>query len=370
MQFAVQDFEFLGHRLSASGCSPLVKHSAAISAFPQPTDKPGLQRFLDMINFYRKFLRGAARVLAPLTDALKGPGKTILWTPFMDSTFIKAKQLLSSVPEFVHPLCNAPISLAVDASDSHIGAVLQQQLLDKSWSLLAFFSKKLSDAEKKYSAYDRELLAAYASIRHFGFMLEGREFTIFTDHKPLTHALFRSSPPWSARQQRHLAYLAEFTSSIVHVPDKENVVPDALSRPDLTGKVPNNPALFLATSRIISSSPDLSSSNPAWSIPEEMKLNPSLSVIVHPMKTGDIFCDISTSSLCPLVPLQLRCQLFNQLHNVSHPGVRASRRIIWKICLAWNVQRCRSVGKIMYFLSKISSSFYSSSNPEIFSCSH
>ncbi len=167
-EFAVQDIEFLGHRLSASGCSPLVKHSATISAFPQPTDKPGLQRFLGMINFYRKFLRGAARVLAPLTDALKGPGKTILWPPLMDSAFIKAKQLLSSVPELVYPQCNAPITLAVDASDSHIRAVLQQQLLNKSWSSL------------------------------FRFMLEGREFTIFTDHKPLTHALFRSSPLWSA----------------------------------------------------------------------------------------------------------------------------------------------------------------------------
>ena len=62
-------------------------------------------------------------------------------------------------------------------------------------------------------------------------MLEGREFTIFNDHKPLTHALFRTSPPWSAHQQRHLAYLAEFTSSVVHIPGKENVVADALSCP-------------------------------------------------------------------------------------------------------------------------------------------
>ena len=208
-----------------------MKHSTAISAFPQPSDKPSLQRFLGMVNFYRKFLRSAAQVLAPLTDALKGPGKTISWTPLMNSAFNRAKQLLSAVPELVHPQSNAAISLSVDASDSHIGAVLQQQLRDKSWSPLAFFSKKLSDAEKKYSAFDRELLAAFSSVCHFRFMLEGREFTIFTDHKPLTHALFRMSPPWSARQQRHLAYLAEFTSSIVHVPGKENVVADALSRP-------------------------------------------------------------------------------------------------------------------------------------------
>ncbi len=133
-----------------------------------------------MVNFYRKFLRSAAQVLAPLTDALKGPGKTISWSPVMNSAFNRAKLLLSAVPELVHPQPNAAISLSVDASDTHIGSVLQQQLRDKSWAPLAFFSKKLSETEKRYSAFDRELLAAFASVRHFRFMLEGREFKIFT----------------------------------------------------------------------------------------------------------------------------------------------------------------------------------------------
>ena len=56
---------------------------------------------------------------------------------------------------------------------------------------MVFYSKKLSGPETKYSALDREPLAAYSSLRHFRFMLEGRDFIIFTDHKPLTHALFR-----------------------------------------------------------------------------------------------------------------------------------------------------------------------------------
>ena len=62
-------------------------------------------------------------------------------------------------------------------------------------------------------------------------MLEGRNFTLFTDHKPLTHTLFRSSPPCSARQQPHLAYISKFTSDIVHVPGTEKTVADTLSRP-------------------------------------------------------------------------------------------------------------------------------------------
>ena len=235
------EIEFLGHVLSARGCSPLVKHTAAISDFPVPDDKPALQRFLGMVNFYRKFLRGAARILAPLTDALKGPGKSLTWTPILEAAFHHAKDLLIKVPELTHPQPSAPISLAVDASDSHVGAVLQQKI-EIAWFPLSFFSRKLSDTEKKYSAFDRELLVAYLSIRNFRFMLEGREFLLFTDHKPLTSALFRSSPPWSARQQRHLAYVAEFTSSIVHVPGLENTVADALSRPSPTPKI--SPRVF------------------------------------------------------------------------------------------------------------------------------
>ncbi len=92
--FAFPNIKYLGHCLSATDCSPLVKHSATISAFPKSMNKPGLQRFLGMINFYRKFLLGAARVLALCTDALKSPGKVISWSSLMDSAFVTQKSFL------------------------------------------------------------------------------------------------------------------------------------------------------------------------------------------------------------------------------------------------------------------------------------
>ena len=76
-------------------------------------------------------------------DALKGTGKSFAWSPVPDSAFTRAKDLLSSVPELVHP--DAPVSLAVNASNTHLGAALQQ-LLDNSWALLSFYSRRLSDA--------------------------------------------------------------------------------------------------------------------------------------------------------------------------------------------------------------------------------
>ena len=77
-----------------------------------------------MVNFYRRFLQNPAQVLAPLTNALKGPGKSLLWTNELNSAFVHAKKFLSSVPILTHSEPSAPVSLAVDASDSQVGAVL------------------------------------------------------------------------------------------------------------------------------------------------------------------------------------------------------------------------------------------------------
>ena len=107
-----------------------------------------------------------------------------------------------------------------------VGAVLA----DGTGAPLAFFSKKLSTAEMKYSAFDRELLAVFLSIKHFRHMLEGRPFAVWTDHKPLCGAL-SSSAEKSPRQTRHLSYISEFTADIRHVAGSANVVADTLSRP-------------------------------------------------------------------------------------------------------------------------------------------
>ena len=74
-----------------------------------------------MVNFHRKFIKGAGLILAPLTNTLKGPGKLLVWFPAIDF-FLQAKTLLSGGPTLVHPSPGSAISVAVDASESHVGA--------------------------------------------------------------------------------------------------------------------------------------------------------------------------------------------------------------------------------------------------------
>ncbi len=228
--FAVSELDFLGHRISAAGVAPLRDNIQVILDFPKPTDCKAMQRFLDMINFYCRFLPGVAGTLRSLTAHLSGNPKALPWTPDMETAFAATNAALVAAVPLAHPLPGEVLALATDASDTHVGAVLQQQV-GQHWQPLGFFSKKLSKSEVNYSTFDRELLADVSGIKHFRSRLEGRPFQLWTDHKPLIFALHRVSPPTSGRQQRHLAFLSEYTNQLVYLPGTSNVVADALSRP-------------------------------------------------------------------------------------------------------------------------------------------
>jgi RNase H-like domain found in reverse transcriptase len=207
--FAAPVVEFLGNQVSQAGIAPLQSKVEAVTEFPQPSTCKQLMTFLGMLNFYRRFLPGAAKVLMPLTDSLKGVAATavITWSAAMLSAFGEAKRLLARATCLAHPDEQAQLSVAVDASDSHIGAVLLQSS-GRGLQPLAFFSRKLDATQRRYSTFDRELLAYHEAVRHFRWSLEGRQFCIWTDHKPLTYTLTRASDAWSPRQQRQLSAVA------------------------------------------------------------------------------------------------------------------------------------------------------------------
>jgi RNase H-like domain found in reverse transcriptase len=131
---------------------------------------------------------------------LRGSSKEFQWTEKQQEAFEAAKSAVASAVKLAHPRLAAVLALATDASDYQVGGVLQQQV-GKNWQPLAFFFKKLTPTQQRYSTFDRELPAAFLALRHFRFWLEGRAFQLHTDHKPLVAAVKRISPPWSDRQQ-------------------------------------------------------------------------------------------------------------------------------------------------------------------------
>ena len=170
---------------------------------------------LGMVNFYHRFLPGLAGHLHPLHEACKGRGQAITWSDDCQIAFDTAKSALASATLLEHPTNGYKFAITVDASDFAVDGFLDQ-FRDGSWHALAFFSKKLTTAERKYATFDRELLALYLGIKQFHHYVEGRPFTAFTDHNPLigtmTNAVDRSP-----RQTRHLSFVAEFTNDVQHV---------------------------------------------------------------------------------------------------------------------------------------------------------
>ena len=128
-----------------------------------------------------------------------------------------------------HPREKAKIIVYTDASDFAIGGAIHQ-VADGVTGPLAFYLRKLTAAERNYSTYDRELLAMFATVKHFQTQLEGREFCIQTDHKPLQYAFVSISDKASFWVRRQLEFLSQFTTDVRYLPGPENVTADVFSR--------------------------------------------------------------------------------------------------------------------------------------------
>jgi hypothetical protein len=183
--------------VSAEGVAPLKKKVDALLEHSRLQTVQDLQAFQGTVNFYRRFLPAAASLLQPLTDALRGEARAkdrVPWPAEIEAAFTSIKAALANAALLAHPTPGAEICLMVNASANNVRAVLQQQPSpSSSWQPLGFFSKKLNPTQRWYSAFDRELLACTAEIRHFRHMLDGPEFSIFTDHKPITFTLARAT---------------------------------------------------------------------------------------------------------------------------------------------------------------------------------
>ena len=223
--------DFLGHAVDSDGIKPLPEKVEAIVATLPPANIKQLQRFHGMVNYYRRFVPSAAHHLCALFDALQGKPKKLDWTDKLQKSFDSIKKGLASATMLHHPDPNLPLSLTTDASDVAMGGVVEQRG-PKGWEPLGFFSKKFTDSQKNWCPYDRELNAVHKSIRHFKHLLEGRAFTVYTDHQSLIPSLAKKTDAPTARQINQLSEIAEFSTDIRYLEGKSNFVADCLSRPN------------------------------------------------------------------------------------------------------------------------------------------
>ncbi len=188
--FHQTSISFLGYIISPGGVAMDEGKVKAVVEWPRPTTLKELQRFLGFANFYRRFIRGFSMVAEPLTALVRKGTSCLPWNEEATKAFSRLKQAFTSAPILHHPDPELPFVVEVDASSTGLGAVLsQRQGSPPKLYPCAYYSKKLSSAERNYDVGDRELLAMKAAFEEWRHWLEGstHPFLVLTDHKNLEY---------------------------------------------------------------------------------------------------------------------------------------------------------------------------------------
>ena len=344
-KFAVPTVEYLGHVIDEHGLHPSESKVRAIRNAPTPTNVTELKSFLGLLNYYHKFLPDLATLLAPLHQLLRKDTKW-MWTERQEEAFIKAKSLLHSDSLLVHYDETKPLIIACDASSYGLGAILSHRMDDGSELPVAFASRTLSSAEKRYSQLEKEALAIIFAVRKFHDYIYGRRFILYSDHKPLQYLLseMKQIPQLaSSRIQRWAITLSAYNYSIKHKPGKKLSHADALSRlplPDQPTRVPMPQDVVLVLNHI--SETIISADH----IKEWTNKDPVLSRLRNLVLTGgqiptDVnglspythcFSELSVADgcllrgSCVIVPPPGHSLLLSQLHE-GHPGITRMKNL-------------------------------------------
>ena len=219
--WVVKEVEYLGFILTPEGLKPQPKKVEAIRKLAPPTTRRQLRHFIGMVNFYRYMWRHRSHVLEPLTRLTSKKVKYV-WTAEQQHAFEEMKRIISKEVLLSFPDYTKPFHLYTDSSDYQLGAVLMQE--NKP---IAFYSRKLTPTQQKYSVGEKEMLSIVETLGEFCNILFGYPVVIHTDHANFTHD---TRVLKNARVMRWRMAIEEFMPSIEYVPGEKNVVADALSR--------------------------------------------------------------------------------------------------------------------------------------------
>ncbi|GBO45393.1 Transposon Tf2-11 polyprotein [Araneus ventricosus] len=225
LQLCKPEITYLGFDLNANGFSPSEQNVNKVTNFPRPKNLKQVQMFLGMLNYFRGLIYDYAGIVEPLVKLTK-KNTPFVWSVECENAFNTVQEIILKKPTLKNFDPNLPISLITDASKIAICGILLQKK-DNIYYPLEFLSRKLTPAECKYPSIRRELLAIYASVKHFHDQLLGENFELLTDAKPLTE--YQSLDKKPEIVARWLLYLGTFSFTPTHIPGSLNPA-DFLSR--------------------------------------------------------------------------------------------------------------------------------------------
>ena len=228
-EFEQTQVEYLGLIIREGQVSMDTVKTQAVLGWPTPKNLRDVRSFVGFANFYRRFIKDFSKITRPLHDLTK---KDVPWTwgTEQEKSFQALKTAFTTEPVLAMWEPNRPTRLEVDASGYATGGVLSQKLDDGLWHPIAYRSESMSDAERNYEIYDRELLSIIRALEDWRHYLEGlpQPFEIITDHRNLEY--WRTAQDLSRRQARWSLWLSRFDFTLTHKPGTTNTRADPLSR--------------------------------------------------------------------------------------------------------------------------------------------
>ena len=225
--FFQKKVQYLGHIVSEDGIATDPSKVGKVAQWPTPSTAREVQQFLGLAGYYRRFIQNFSAIAKPLHKLTEWTSN-FNWTNDCETSFKQLKEKLVSAPILTFPDFGLEFVLDTDASNTGIGAELSQVQEDGSEKEIAYASRLLSRAERRYCVTRRELLAVVYFIHQFRPYLLGKQFTLRTDHGSLTWLMNFKEP--EGQLARWLEKLQEYDMKIVHRRGRKHSNADAMSR--------------------------------------------------------------------------------------------------------------------------------------------
>jgi len=340
-QFFRKEVSFLGHIISTNGIKMDEEKIKTIQEFKEPENKKQMQSFLGFVNFYRRYVEKFAHITAPLLELVK-KDKKWKWETRHKVAFEKVKETFLKEVIIAFPNFEQPLYINTDASNAAIGGELFQ-ILNETRATLGYASRTLKPAETRYTTTELEALALIYCCTKFRQYLIGHKVIIQTDHQALT--FIKQCRLTNGRLTRWALALQEFDFEIVHIPGKENIVADTLTRYPRMGESRTEPRVYINKVNLGKYSKDLQNKIRTIARLQEMdrriaKMKEKESEHITTINKTTFVRRSEKNHWQLIIPDALISQLVKETHETTgHPGKRKTYLILSEACTFKNMNR-------------------------------
>jgi len=219
--------EYVGHVIDDTGLSFTREKISEVADFPKPMTAKTLMSFIGLAGYFRRHIRDFARLEQPMRIMLSISKRTkrFVWTEEGERSYEAMKKAICACPKLYFPNTTGAVCLHTDASDYGIGAYLFQ-IVDEVEQPVAFLSRSLKKEQLRWSTPEKECYAIFLSFEKFKHLIQHIKFTLRTDHKNLTYLNLAGSD----KVMRWKLLIQQYNFDIEHIPGKDNIVADCMSR--------------------------------------------------------------------------------------------------------------------------------------------